>query len=167
MLDDSFSSQRGPKVAQKTSVPEGNSRERNGGGGDGKAFLSPRPRGTRYQEAGGHQGTADRLSWTALMETLLQEKLSLLVSFVLEARKNPGLISHSEMGDKCPPKATSCGSLGGAVKISDGVGGTGVRYDSSEGKGTSNTETSVVDCSLELAGSVWIFSVLCIYSLQI
>lgn len=61
MLDDSFSSQRG-SVAQKTSVLEGNSRERNGGGGDGKALLSPRPRGTRYQEAGGHQGTADRLS---------------------------------------------------------------------------------------------------------
>lgn len=52
MLDDSFSSQRG-SVAQKTSVPEGNSRERNGGGGDGKAFLSPRPRGTRSRGASG------------------------------------------------------------------------------------------------------------------
>lgn len=40
-------------MAQKTSVPEGNSRERNGGGGDGKAFLSPRPRGTRSRGASG------------------------------------------------------------------------------------------------------------------
>lgn len=70
-------------------VPVGNIRERSGGGDDGKVLLSPRSSGTQYQEAGGHQGTTDRLSWIASMETLLREKLSLLISshaFVLEAR---------------------------------------------------------------------------------
>lgn len=166
MLDDSFSSQRG-LVAQNTSVPVGNSRERSSGGDDGKVLLSPRSSGTQYQEAGGHQGTTDRLSWIASMETLLREKLSLLISshaFVLEARPCFPLRN----GGQIPTKANiHLGWMGGVMKISDGVRGTGGRYDPSEEKGLSDTETSVIDCSLELAGSVWIFSVLIIYSLQI